>query len=60
MELRNVYGTLKLLISWMETGMYDFCSYPMRLKDHLEREDEEKIQHLDISDKYKGLDVFCL
>ena len=45
MNLKHIYSTLKLLLEWLELGMYDFCSFPFVMKAHLREEDKEDLHN---------------
>ena len=43
MKLTHVFMTQKLLLEWLELGMYDFCSLPFAMKAHLTDEDKHTL-----------------
>ena len=44
MMLTHVYKTLKLLVEWLELGIYDFSSFPFAMNAHLSEESKKKLQ----------------
>ena len=44
-KLVHLYKTLKLLVEWLELGMYDFCSLSFAMKVHLTEESKQAICH---------------
>ena len=41
--MRHVFKAMELLAEWMKVGMYDFCTLPFSLKEHMREEDRERL-----------------
>ena len=44
MKLIHVCKTLRLLVEWLELGIYDFYSLPFAMKAHLSVADKQKLE----------------
>ena len=45
-KLVHLYKTLKLLVEWLELGMYDFCSLSFSMKVHLTDESKQVLHQI--------------
>lgn len=54
-EMKRLFKCMGLFVGWLQGGLYDFCSLPISVFKHLEREDMETLGKIPL--KYSG--IFC-
>ena len=54
LKMRHVFKAMELLVDWMKVGMYDFCSLPFSLKEHMSGEDRERLHSIRERTQDKG------